>query len=257
MRAYRVLQIAEGEAKINSMSENGKILNIVMLVHNRPRLTRQALESLEQNTVGTWNLTVVDDNSNWETMQMLTQWMTDRQWADHLYLHQIFPTLGPGRARNEGIKASERIFERSDLLYLCDNDFYALPGWDQILVNAFLEAEKHRFKVLAGYCHPYNQTVRSYQTEAGTIHEKQAIGLLSTLMRWETYDMYGPYDPSPSINGSEDFAFCQKVKADGFKVGCVWPWVILNCGLTGSNGKYSPGAELIHEQNFPSGVIVE
>ena len=62
--------------------------------------------------------------------------------------------LGPGLARNIGIKKAEQ-WGRGDALYLCDNDSYFLPEWDKKLLEAWEVVEwefgtKQGFMALGG-----------------------------------------------------------------------------------------------------------
>lgn len=232
------------------------MINAVMLVHNRPRLTQQAVDSFLAHTVSRYRLMIVDDYSSEETSDLL-----DEYSGDHVRIvHSRTTKLGPGLARNIGIKKSDQ-WGRGDLLYLCDNDCYFLPEWDRRLLAAWLEADRQGFKVLGGYCHPYQHTNDRWPVPDCEppleIHDKFAIGLLSWSMRWDTWDQFGVFDLSPRPNFGEDCAYSTKVREAGFRVGCVWPWVVVNCGLTGSNGVISPGQEHIFNQAIPSGVVIE
>jgi hypothetical protein len=55
-----------------SQGGDSPMMNVVMLVKNRPRLTHQALYTLTKNTDAEFNVTIVDDGSDQETLQMLT-----------------------------------------------------------------------------------------------------------------------------------------------------------------------------------------
>lgn len=230
------------------------MLNVVMLVKDRPRLTEQALGSLINNSTEAYNLVIVDDASGESTRALLNFFV----WKHPTRVIGTGNGQGPGRCRNVGIEASSSFFGRGDLLYLCDNDCYFKPGWDVTLLQLWHLIQPVSIRVLGGYCHPYQQPIaRFWPTPHHCIDEVQALGLLSWLMSWETWDKYGPFEPSPTINGSEDWAFCQRVRKAGGRVGVVSPALVVNCGLTGSNGKQSPGADLIFKQQIPEGVIVE
>lgn len=235
------------------------MLNICMLVHNRPRLTRQALESLVENTQGPFNLTIVDDHSGDETKQIVLDW-TQVYFGLPARFGRAPKQLGPGRARNEGIRLSEHFFGRPGLLYLCDNDCWFSPGWDTALLEVW-NSDLRRgmgFEAIGGYCHPYQQPISQIRaTTEHSIAELQALGLFSWLMEWETWDKYGPFLPAPSINGSEDWAFSQRIRLGSGRVGVVVPQLCVNCGATSSDGKPCPGAALLYQQKIPVGVVIE
>jgi glycosyltransferase involved in cell wall biosynthesis len=224
------------------------VINICMLVKDRPRLTEQALASLIENTAMDHTLTIVDDGSGVETKELLRKFI----WKCPMAGIVGKLSSGPGVARNAGIIACEKAFDKDGYLYLCDNDCYFLPGWDTALLAAWPIAKQMGFKALGGYAHAYQQPI---STQNG-INELAALGLLSWLMDWETWDKYGPFDPSPDINGSEDWLYSQKIRRDGFKVGALAEPVIINCGATSSNGKPCPGASTLYEQKIPPGVLI-
>lgn len=224
-----------------------------MLVKDRPRLTRQALDSLVEHTIGDYRLTILDDQSAMETSELVDSY----QSKSCQIIHSRYQTLGPGRARNIAIDKASKA-GRGDLLYLCDNDCYFLPNWDAQLLAVWPLAQAAGFQALGGCCHPYQLAItQNKATAEHSVNELAALGLLSWLMTWETWDHYGPFDPSPTINGSEDWLMSQKIRKAGGKVGVVSPAVVLNCGVTSTDGKQCPGAKMLWEQTIPAGVIVE
>lgn len=238
------------------------ILNIAMLVQNRPRLTEQAIRSLYENTSHPARVIVVDDGSSVETQMLLRELRIGRSFE--LILHD--KAIGTGDSRNEGFERAIRSDARwgEGLLYTTDNDSYHLPGWDRALVDAYEAIKGDSFKVLGGYCHPYQQTTqlwhpmqRSDGRWTASVEEKLCIGTFSWLMGWDTWDKYGPFVSTPGANGSDDVEFCRRVRADGGRVGCINPAVVINCGATGSNGRPCPGSEFIWSQQIPEGVVVE
>lgn len=239
-------------------------MNIAMIVHNRPRLTKQCIESLYATTKG-FSLSVVDDASDKETQNTLEEMR--KQYG--FKLRTSYCNVGVGATRNESIEfALEN--KDGDLIYVTDNDCFFLPLWKSILYLEFINAErKYNFALLGAYNHPYNKPIGWEKNGKGDVYESQfigreiwscyAVGSMSWLMGWETWDKYGPLTVTEpgKIGSSEDHEFCQKIRADGKKVGCVNPPLILNCGRTNSLGQLSPGDDLLMQQKFPDGVIVE
>jgi hypothetical protein len=234
--------------------------NITMLVHDRWKVTEQALNSLFANTQE-YTLTVIDDAS------------TDPNW--HLLIQTLLPeyettalhndtTLGTGNARNQSVLESFRAFGRGDYLYLTDNDCYFLPDWLDNLIEAYEHAHKLGFRVLGAYNHPYNaQAIRAYPTRLTLdprqfeLRENHALGgMMSYLMTWATWDEFGPFVSTPpgAVRQSEDFEFCQRIRSVGYKVGCIYPHLVINTGRTDSFGQQAVGAECVPDVD---GVIVE
>jgi GT2 family glycosyltransferase len=232
--------------------------NIVLLVHNRPELTRQAISAMLANAGSTsLNLTVVDDGST-EIDMTLERYVEDLGCVRVL---RLWPAIGiVGLCRNLGILASEKLWGRGDYLYLADNDCYCLSGWLDTLLLAFSGvdgqggSERQGVRLLGGYAHPFHRPNAAVPATATTaVHSYDAVQGISHLMRWKTWDDFGPFDANAQgTNQSEDFAFCRRIVEAGYLVGSVYPRVILNCGLVDSYGKPCVGydavrSELLHE----------
>ncbi|KKM79579.1 hypothetical protein LCGC14_1348460 [marine sediment metagenome] len=232
--------------------------NICMLVHNRHHHTKQAIESLYQNTPNTsFNLVVVDDGSSEETAGMLR----DQRKLYGFYLSQLpwgGEPKGVGKSRNFAIGLVSDVYGQGALLYCSDNDVYFTEGWLAELIANFEIAEQIGFKLLGAYSHPYQQTEKVYAGMGDYgIHEKLAVASQSWLMRWETWYEYGPLDShAKGIGQSEDVAFTNKIRESGWKVGTIFPDVVYSTGVTGSFGKPCPGADLVRK-SVPKGVWYE
>jgi GT2 family glycosyltransferase len=235
------------------------LTNITMLVHNRPALTRQALDSLYRSTkADSIYLTVLDDASDPEMREVL------ENECKYFPRHTIVPndvSRGTGAARNQVITAAME-WGCGDYLYLSDNDVCFTPHWLEALIEAYEYARAELgFVALGAYNHPYNQPHRKwpfYSTHLGRVIEigqNHALALQSWLWRWEDWERFGPFDQTPPgrVRMSEDFAVSQKIAAAGYKVGSIYPPLIYNTGVTDSFSEPIPGAELIER---PEGVLV-
>lgn len=226
------------------------MMNIVMLVRDRPRLTHQALWSLAKHTDVDYNLTIVDDSSGPDTCEMLRMFAgTHKQVA----LLRNGTSKGiTGQARNLGVYWSEKYWGRGDYLYLSDNDVAFLPHWASCMENVLSNGYKDDLRLLGGARHPYHQPVP--HTEHEDWVETDAVAGYSQLMKWDIWDSYGPLDAhAPGVCQSEDFAFCQKIRAWN-SVGYITPRVIVDCGLTTTGGGKAIGAE---SKPILSGLIYE
>ena len=222
--------------------------NLTMLVHNRPRLTKQALETIGHSD----ELLVLDDCSNEETKQLFQEFDVN--------VFSMGESKGTGYARNKVIEMSERCFKRGDYIYLSDNDVCFLnPDWLEILIRAYEVAWQRGFRVIGAYNHPYHQHGSCvYTADAWAVCEVQALALQSMLMRWEVWDKYGPFKETPPgrVCMGEDVEFGWKITADGGKLGVISPSLLVNTGITNSFGEKIPGWELVKSQ-APEGVYVE
>lgn len=196
------------------------MVNICMVARGRERLTNQALVSLGNSN--DFNLTILYDGK------------------------------GVGASKNSAIS---QVKDRGDLLYLSDNDVYFKPRWLETLIAAI----NHRpdFKIIGGWNHPYHRPVDRHRFMLNgklvEIREAWAVAGVSWLMKWETWDRFGPFDSnSEGVGQSEDTAFCNRVREAGFKVGSVYPPVVLHTGITNTLGEPALGAELFERED---GVI--
>jgi GT2 family glycosyltransferase len=228
--------------------------NVTMLVHNRPRLTKQALESLGVSDA--FNLTILADEADVVTSHSLGWFTRFRPNTRVVYNHK---SQGTGIARNIVVERSRIFFSVGDYLYLSDNDVFFYTGWLEVLIQCYELAWQHGYRVLGGYNHPYHQPVSLLPLHNGfQVKEVHALALQSMLMRWEVWDKYGPFCSTPvgKVCQSEDVDFTNKIKADGGRIGVVDPPLLVNTGITNSFGEKIPGWEMVKAQ-APKGVIVE
>lgn len=231
--------------------------NAVMLAKDRPLLTQQAISTFINHSELEWSLTIVDDDSAFQTYKTLDNW--SRKSAGIQVIHVAPAVCNTACLRNLGVYWSEKMFPKGEFLYLSDNDAYFTKGWDETLARAFIEAERYNYRLVGPYKHPYHQPHEGKDVLVCVPSQIPPVEVVSTdavqgighLMRWETWDKYGPLvwhqGRGHGANQSEDHWFCQQIVKDGFLVGSIQPNVVYNCGLTGSNGKPSPGAELIEK----------
>ena len=228
------------------------MINVVMLVKDRYRLTMQALHSLTKNTSGDFNLTIVDDEG------MISPSLLGAK--DTTCIRIKFSEGITGMARNLGIYWAEKYWGRGDWLYLSDNDVYFTEGWDEKMIQLLeLTEDLHHLKLLGGSTHPFHGTNGKIIVNPGflssTILTHDAVSGYSQLMRWGTWDKFGPLDAhAPGIRQSEDWAFCQAIIKDGGLVGSIDPPVVYDCGLTDTFGEPAIGVEQIPRYE---GVIQE
>lgn len=229
--------------------------NIVVLVSNRPRLTHQCLQTLYETTDNShFNLTIVDDGSYPETARLLIPFYRKENCQLVTFLK---PVQIVGFLRNVGIAASERFFGRGDWLYLSDNDIAFLPDWLEILQDRLTFGEKHGIHLLGGVRHPFHNRIggafATALVEDESIILTDAVAGYSHMMRWSTWDKFGPFDAhAKGVCQSEDYAFCMKIQQINNGKGYVGYWngkpILANCGITNSEGKPAIGSESFPRQ---------
>ena len=248
--------------------------NIVMIIRDRPRLTEQALYSLWKNTKSDeYNLTVVDDGS--KPPITLPPY---RNVMSHITVRLSEPVGIVGFLRNLGASVAEKHFGRGDWLYFSDNDVYFKPRWLETMLFAMecphLPGQSLvPYAVLGGCRHPFHipseppliiNTFKAGVLKAGgeipleeicRIETVDAVAGYSMLMRWGTWDTYGPFDAhAKGVGQSEDWALCRKVVEADYRVGYIHPPVLVMCGLTNTAGEKVPGWE---QFEIVEGVVQE
>jgi len=220
-------------------------VNIVILVKDRPALTRQCITTLLENTDPPYTVTIVDDESKPETEFMLK--MAARQ--ERITVLRNVKSKGiTGQVRNLGVYWSRHYWGKSDLLYLSDNDVAFTPHWNTTLIDAYCWSKTQGVRLLGGQNHPYHQHTDSIDAPPHSAWQEVriygAVAGTSQLMTFETWDKYGPLDAhAAGVCQSEDHKFCQQIVKDGYRVGAIWPHVVIDCGIHQTDGSLSVGHE--------------
>lgn len=236
-----------------------KQVNIIIPVHNRWEHTKQTLDSLFKNTnPDLFDLWVVNDGSDNETTLNLERYHAEKWGKEKLWFFLIHhkEAIGPGATRNkicsDIIKYNPSQQYKYKYLYHSDNDVFFKENWLSRLILAYECFEKHNIRVLGASCHPYLQNNEKIEEYPFVVGVKDAVSGYSQLMTWETWEKYGPFDESmrnaeKKIMGSEDWAFCQKIIQDGYKVGSIEPEVVIPTGKTNTYSEKATGHETFKE----------
>jgi len=221
------------------------MLNCVMTVRDRPRLTEQSILSFMAHTDVEANLTVVDDGSAPETRDLLRRMALE--YPNIAALRNETSRGIVGAAKNLGVYWSEKYWGRGDWLYLSDNDAYFTPQWAGTLIRAAHGSEIFDIRLIGGQNHPYHRPCTSLEHYTVDYYVREYLALAGTswLMRWDTWDNFGPLDANaPGVCQSEDAAFCNRIREAGGKVGAICPAVVFDTGIHQTDGKPSPGADI-------------
>lgn len=207
------------------------LISIIVLAYNRPKLTRQTLETLQltlQLTELDYEVIVVDNESDAETSD------TIRSFKDFTSI-RINKNVGIGAGKNIGVEAAGGSY-----LYISDNDMYFLYGWlDSLLTaaQAFPTA-----KIIGAYRHQLHRKMTTHQVgEVSFQQADQQVGNSWFLSR-ETWKHYGPLLEGVET-GIDDVAFCNAVMRDGYMVGSILPHRVIHCGVYTSSGTLVPEAQ--------------
>ena len=200
-------------------------------------------------------LIIVDDCSTYEDFR--EELSSPDFLESKLILNYINTTqLGVGGSKNKGVELAKN-FGRGDMLYFMDSDVFYTYGWIDKLIEAY-EQNSDTFKIIGAGIHPYLQPRQNESSNLLTSHD--AVSGWSWLLSYETWDKYGKLaDNSLGTGKSEDWEYCQRVRNDGFKVGCLINQVVAHCGLTNSEGNQIPGyneSKILAERVAPNAMLI-
>lgn len=148
---------------------------------------------------------------------------------------------GVGGSKNRGI-LRHQFLGRGKMLYLFDGDVYFTKGWLEKLLHCY-ENHKSQFKIIGGGIHPFLQPRADEGTVEITSHD--AVSGWSWLLSYDTIEKYGLLaDNALGTGQSEDWEYCQRIRNDGYLVGCITPQVVAHCGMTNSEGNPIVGKEV-------------
>lgn len=228
--------------------------NITLLVANRPRLTKQALDSIGDLSDAT--VTIRDAGMNKE-VNTIVQTFGMGHAVGHMYAPE---PRGTGPARNGVVAASQTFFGRGDYLYLSDDDvWFTRPDWLALACSIYAWSWNAGYRAIGLYNHPFHRPVSTHKLDGPwCVNEVYALATQSMLMRWSVWDEFGPFCDTPAgkVCQSEDVDFCNRIRAAGYKVGVISPALLVNCGITNSFGEKIVGWEMVKAE-APEGVIVE
>ena len=230
------------------MKNTNTDVNVVMLTHNRPNLTRQSIESLYAHTdEHRFNLTIVDDGSDLDTIKVISEYV-DR--PNMTLLEVIHSDHVLGKLKNLGVVWSQMLFGEGRFLCICDNDVYFKPNWLGRMMSTY---RAHlTLGLLGGQVHPYHEVSES----RGTLQVTTNVAGYTHFMSWSSWDLNGPYemDCNSGIGMLEDVLFCDKVRGEDLLIGYISPPAILHTGSTDSNGNPAVGSEAFEKV---AGVLYE
>lgn len=203
----------------------------------RYQLLLQSLTTLiNNNKLSLINrLIIVDDCSNIKFIDRLTSKKFLK--PNTVVFVRNDSILGVGGSKNAGVDVAKTI-GNGKFLYFFDGDvFFTENALGKILTVYGMCS--HEFLILGGGIHPFLQprAGESFRLENIEVTSHDAVSGWSWLLTYETWDKYGRLADNAIGSGkSEDWEYCQRIRNDGFKVGCLQPQVIGHCGLTNTEG---------------------
>lgn len=211
---------------------------------NRMTLLEQTIDSFNRTMSKYVNRVIfIDDNSPLCIPKQLTNKMG---WYTRNDIQ-----IGVGASKNKGaLLLSKDNFTNSDIklgkyLYFSDSDVYFTENWLEKLIETY-EINQDRFKLIGGGIHPFLQPRKGELGVNLTSHD--AVSGWSWFLERETWNKYGKLDGHALGSGqSEDWAYCQRIREDGYLVGCLKEQVIAHTGMTNSEGNSIVGRDLCEQ----------
>ena len=197
------------------------LVSVVVPTHDRPRLLRQAVDSLARQHYPNLEIVVVDDGStldeSLETLDRLESLVKDRSLTvvrqENRYL---------GAARNAGVRAAT-----GDLIAFLDDDDLAAPEYVSTMVTAALHADADAvscaFETIAGLHDdmPRPQDATGVWVYLGgplsLAPLVNVLGGAGMLVRRAVFDKVGGFHEEHGI-GHEDWQFLVKVALAGGRI---------------------------------------
>lgn len=228
--------------------------NIIIITRNRFNLISQTIASLYCHTeTNQFNLVIVDDGSDDFRCKRGLRGI-NRANCSLLEVSNSGHTLS--QLKNLGVAWAEQRWGRGDWLYLSDGDVWFSEGWLEKLLEVTGRKCFWNFTLFGGQIHPFHKPLPG--SENWDVTEHSILDGPSWLMRWSTWDQYGPLDrtTAPGVCQSEEYPFCQRLIAGGSRIGVISPHVVVHTGLTHLDGTDCVG-RTEREAMIPKGVIAE
>lgn len=207
------------------------LVSIVVLVYDRPMLTKQTLDTLLmtlQLTDVPYEVIVVDNESGPETKALLETY-------ENIRFIRLEKNKGIGGGKNVGIAAA-----RGTHFYISDNDMYFLQGWLDELVAIYPHFPD--VKILGAYGHHLHRVLDQLEHDGKRIQIRETLAGNSWYLSRDMWETYGPLLEGVGT-GMDDVQFCNNVFTDGKEVANIWPHRVIHCGVHTSAGSLPPGSQ--------------
>ena len=214
-------------------------MNIILITTGgRPDLLKQSLESLCQNA------------ADW-SKHTLTLVLDTPEQLDGFGLPGISTYIvnvnraGASASRNIGASSIPK-YRRQEHVCFLDDDVYACPKWDEKLEDL---AKAYPRAIVSGHAHPFNQDEPAIALGFPPCRIPLLISTVNMVMPWSLWDDVDFFVEPGGPGGSEDYDYCMRAKAKGYRFAVTDPHCIVHCGLTSSRGQQIVGYDLVMAKN--------
>ena len=191
------------------------LVSVIIPVHNRPVLIREAIESALKQTYRPIEIIVVDDGSNDDTPEVLEKLASKN--SEIRVLHRL--NGGPGMARETGRKEA-----RGEFIQYLDSDDLLLPGKFGLQVGGLRKAPEcgisygktlHSGIGQEPELEPLKRTGEKFQTLFPALLLSRWWSSSTPLYRRSVTDLVGPWQP---LSNEEDWEYEARAGALGVKL---------------------------------------
>ena len=183
-----------------------KLISVIIPTFNRKHFLQKAIDSVLTQTYPYFELIVVDDGSEDNTVELVESYN-----ADIVYISQ--ENKGPAAARNRGVQAA-----RSDLLTFLDSDDCFAKNKLEEQLKAMQEQPayliSHTQEIWYRSGRVLNQKLK-HKKNSGNIFNQSlklcAVGMSTVMLRREIFEHYGLFDEEYPC--CEDYEFWLRVSA--------------------------------------------
>lgn len=199
-----------------------KLISVIIPTYKRISELKDAILSVENQTINNYEIIVVDDNAEHKEIQLQVKSIVDE--LSIIYKNISFVVnannLGGAETRNVGVKNSNGFY----VAFLDDDDKYA-PNRLQEQYDFFENCDDEKLALL--YCYaeerfehnPRKTVLYAYPFKGNCIYEQMRIGCIAATSQWmvkrEVFNKLGGFDDVPS---KQDSTFMLKLLVNGYNI---------------------------------------
>lgn len=180
------------------------LIDVIIVTRNRSKYLQRCIESIQNQSYKKFKITVIDNNSNDDTREILSLYTQD--------LRKIFldNNLGCPGARNVGIYNTD-----GDVLFFVDDDGALEPNVLEV-VNATMEKDKNLAAVVCAIRENDRWLIREEESESkNTVYLSIFLGQCA--LRRSAIDAVGAY-PEDFIYGGEEVDLSLRLLANDYQI---------------------------------------
>ncbi len=209
----------------NDFAYNSSLVSIIALSFNQLKYTKSFVQSVLEFTKISFELILVDNGSNKETVDFLKDLSTKDERIKIIFNEENY---GFPKGVNQGIKAA-----KGDYILIANNDIIVTDGWlermvevaeadNQIAIvgpmsNSVSGVQLEREATYPDIEKMYEYAMENKQKNSGQIFQFPRVAFLCTLIKKEVIEKIGGLDERFSPGNFEDDDFCLRTQIAGYK----------------------------------------